>query len=709
MTFLNPLYLIALAAAAIPIIIHLLNLRKARVIEFSTLAFLKELQKSRIRRLKIKQWILLALRILVIVFVVLAFTRPALRSSFGFLPGVRARTSVVILFDDSFSMLAADEGGRLFKQAREKALEIVGILEPGDEAALIRFSDAGKTFPAFTTATSVLRREIASAEPSYIHGDASEVLAAAGALLHQSTNFNKELYIITDEQRSHFFRPGAPSLQRTLDPSVRTFIIPVGAHRVDNTSIENIVVENSLFEKEKPVDLTVTVRNDGSSPLANAVVSVFLEGERVQQKTTDIPAGGRAQVKFAVIPKRSGFLTGFAELEDDEIPEDNRRYFSFFVPERISILIGPSGTRESTILGLALEPEPGATPFSITMADRGALLSSALEKFDVVALLGADFATPGFIRRLGAYVRAGGGLMLFPDGTGGNETFSSILLPTVGIRTPRGVSGVAGSGESFTTFRNVDFDHPLFQSVFTPRGENDKHEIESPRINAYVRLQGDDSTLEVITTTGGNAFLLDRRYGAGRVLAFAVPPNLSWSDFPLKGIFVPLLNRSIFYLSRREENVREVTVGATCDLTVPGASAAVQYELAAPSGEKVKLIPKSLSGSLVFRFEGLSLPGVYALESEGKTLRTIVANIDPLESAMEKARREEIVTFFHTAGAASVARMDRKADVKRVVVEARFGVELWKYMLGLALLCAIAEMLIAREVRRSQETVPPTP
>ncbi|MBR9976556.1 MAG: BatA domain-containing protein, partial [Bacteroidetes bacterium] len=103
MTFLNPLYLIALVAAAIPIILHLLNLRKTRVIEFSTLTFLKELQRSKIRKLKIRQWLLLALRTLIIVFLVLAFTRPALRSGFGFLPGTTAKSSVVIVLDNSFS------------------------------------------------------------------------------------------------------------------------------------------------------------------------------------------------------------------------------------------------------------------------------------------------------------------------------------------------------------------------------------------------------------------------------------------------------------------------------------------------------------------------------------------------------------------------------------------------------------------------------
>ncbi|MEK9138612.1 MAG: BatA domain-containing protein, partial [Bacteroidota bacterium] len=107
MTFLNPFLLVGLAAAAIPIIIHLLNLRKLKTVEFSSLRFLKELQKTKMRRVKIRQILLLILRTLLIIIVVLAFARPALRGSVGTI-GAHARSTIVILLDDSPSMSVRD-------------------------------------------------------------------------------------------------------------------------------------------------------------------------------------------------------------------------------------------------------------------------------------------------------------------------------------------------------------------------------------------------------------------------------------------------------------------------------------------------------------------------------------------------------------------------------------------------------------------------
>ncbi len=104
MVFLNPSILLGLLAASIPILIHLLNFRKLQKVEFSTLSFLKELQKSKIKKIKIKQWLLLLLRVLIIVFLVLAFARPTLENVSIAGATSTAKSSSVFIIDNSFSM-----------------------------------------------------------------------------------------------------------------------------------------------------------------------------------------------------------------------------------------------------------------------------------------------------------------------------------------------------------------------------------------------------------------------------------------------------------------------------------------------------------------------------------------------------------------------------------------------------------------------------
>ncbi len=718
MTFLNPLYLLGLAAASIPIILHLLTLRKARVVEFSTLTFLKELQRSRIRKLKIRQWLLLVLRTLIIIFAVLAFTRPALRSTFGFLPGTQARSSVVIVIDDSFSMFASDDGGPLIKQAREKAMEIIDMLEPGDEVAIVRMSQARSEGHRFTAALGSARDAVAAIEPSFRHVQSADALAAASVLLASSGNINRELYILTDEQRSHYTLDG---VQKDLfDASVRTFIVAFGEAAPENASVAEVRLESSFFEKDKPANVAATVVNATRSAMSGALVSVFLDGERVTQQSVDIAAGARSEIRFSVIPKRTGFMRGHVELEDDAIPEDNTRHFSFHVPERLRLLVAASSPKDAQILRIALQPAPDATSvFDISGGDASSIAAANLSSYDAVVVAGAASLGSSTINRLADWVRGGGGLLVLPDAEGSLDGFNA-LVRAVGLPAPAGVNGAPGRTSQFTSFGSVDYDHPLFRGVFADnnvgiasaergdgRSAGASPRVESPQLYCTVRLRGGDDARAVITAAGGDAFLLDQRSGAGRVLVLAVPAVLTWSDFPLRGVFVPLLHRSMYYLAAREDDVRTATVGEALDLTLPPVAASM-WELRTPSGAPVRLAPRSLAAGLSISLADLDEPGVYELRAGERHVRSIAVNIDPTESDMTRINDDDRTAWYTHVGIPNPVRLDRRGDVRAAVTEARFGVELWKYLLAFALLCAVAEMLVARDVRHRERDLEST-
>mgnify|MGYP000963983682 CR=1 FL=1 len=706
MTFLNPLYLIALAAAAIPIILHLLNLRKTRVIEFSTLTFLKELQRSKIRKLKLRQWLLLALRTLIIIFVVLAFTRPALRSGFGFLPGTTAKSSVVIVLDNSYSMLVSDDRGQLLKQAKTKARELMDLLQPGDDAAVI-LTTAPESANELSAALNAVRDEIEDITISYGHGDYRAALTAASALLSERSNFNKEVYVLTDRQRSQFTLTDGAASQQLFDPGVKVFMLPVGDGDQGNTSLDAVEVENSIFERGKPVDIAATVRNASDAALSNAIVSVFLGGERVAQNTVDVAAGGTKQVQFTVLPKESGWVRGFVELEDDRLPEDNRRYFGFHIPQTLNVLMGPSGGQDAKLLSLALNPAAGDSQtvrsFAIDAAGSGQLLSANLSRYDVVVLLGAQALSDAFLQRLAAWVRDGGSVLLFPDANGSVDAWSNTLLPRLGLPAGGGMTGAPGETASFFGSGNIDFDHPLFRGMFETVEEGKSPEVESPRIFAGVRLRGSESVRQVISTRSGDAFLLDARVEKGRVLAFSVSPDLRWSDFPFKGLYLPLLNRAMFYLAAREDNAIQLLVGASTEVTVSEAVSGDElFELRGDDDAVERIVPKALPSGLVFPVTSPARPGLYTLNAGTEVLRALAVNTDPVEADLARADEQQRRDFFTRLGIAQVSELAREANVAQAVTELRYGVELWKYMLALAILCAVLEMLVARE-RKNQE------
>jgi len=143
LSFLNPFFLLGLAAAAIPIIIHMLTRRRPREVMFPSLEFLSEVNQNEIRRLRIKQWLLLALRALAVAAIALAMARPALKGSAG--RASRAATTVVALCDRSGSMGALGASGTtLVAETRRLVEDLFTTLGPSDELLIVPYDQGPK-------------------------------------------------------------------------------------------------------------------------------------------------------------------------------------------------------------------------------------------------------------------------------------------------------------------------------------------------------------------------------------------------------------------------------------------------------------------------------------------------------------------------------------------------------------------------------------
>ena len=200
MSFLNPSALIALAAVSIPILIHLLNLRKIKKVEFSTLMFLKEIQKSKMRRIKLKQLLLLLFRIMAIIFLVLSFSKPVYEGYAGNNAN-SSKSAALIFMDDSFSMNARDNNGLYFAKAVESVKNILDIHKESSEIYFIPFSEIGlKNNDFLKNSSEEVLNELKDLKISYKYTSMPLILDLAGEICVFSNNDLKEFDIISDFQ-----------------------------------------------------------------------------------------------------------------------------------------------------------------------------------------------------------------------------------------------------------------------------------------------------------------------------------------------------------------------------------------------------------------------------------------------------------------------------------------------------------------------------
>ncbi len=322
MVFLNPTLLFGLFAASIPIILHFLNLRKIKKVEFSTLAFLKELQKSKIKKIKIKQLLLLLLRILIIVLLVLSFSRPTAQSASIDVFNSKAKTTSVIIIDNSFSMSVVNEKGSYINQSKDIAKDIFSLYNSNDDLFLI------------TTDEGILQQitnvnKIDDIKTSYITTPQNKSLQTAEGILNSSNNLNKELFIFSDFQKSTNFDFS----------DTRIFLFPFKGDGVSNLSVTDLQIKNQIFEYNKMIDISSKISNYNNQTIDNEINSIYFDEKRVSQKNISVEGNRSENVFFKTTIGSKGLIEIKSSIQDDGILYDND-YFNFIlVPDKIRILL----------------------------------------------------------------------------------------------------------------------------------------------------------------------------------------------------------------------------------------------------------------------------------------------------------------------------------------------------------------------------------
>ncbi len=726
MTFLNPLVLFGMIAAAIPVILHLLNLRKLRTIEFSTLRFLKELQQTKIRKLKIRQLLLLIIRTLLVLFIVLAFARPAFRGTILGKIGGNAHSSVVFIFDDSFSMNASDERGELLKQAKETAGRLVDLLNEGDEAFFIKLSDLPEaTIGQGSHDFRTLKKFISDIQVSSISRPLDGALQLSAKLLTQSRNANKEIYIISDMQQSLFNeRITQRQTGALFDTNVKFFLATLGSETQSNVCVDSVEVKTQIIEKEKPVNIYSSIRNYSGNTIQNYVVSVFLEGVRVAQNSVRLEPWSSAALTFTVTPKKSGFIKGYVEIEHDAVDEDNRRNFTVYVPEKISLGIVTNSQTDTKLPLIAMhsgEQDINQSLFNIRQVTPKDFQFLGLDTMDVLMVSFPGGLNTSNIDKIKGFVQNGGGLILFPTSDYQNDEVSRSLINTLSISPVEGVTGSSQS-QSSLSFKEVDLEHPVFATVFEknqPNQRNTRDKVESPTILKSLRRGISKEAHSIITLSDGSPFLSEHKFGNGKILFFSVAPTLLWSDFPVKGLFAPLVYRSAVYASSVGKEHYTYITGDSPTLTLPNVPLALRtgsYKLVSPDGMEELITEtdtknikstdvKHAGASLTVNLKRLSQPGFYQFLNKTELLTSIAVNTDKNESDERKVSSDQLETFWKKFGIepASITMLDEPEQVQKTITESRFGVELWKHCLTIALLLALLEMYLARDSRKEMQ------
>lgn len=685
MTFLNPALLLGLIASLIPILIHLFNKRKLEKIEFSSLAFLKELQKTKIKKIKLKQWILLILRTLIIILLVAAFARPAMRSVNSVGISSSAKSTGVFVIDDSPSMRIIGNEGSYFSKGVGLVGKILDQYQDGDEIKIMLLSEPENVYSFSNRFAAV--KFLGKLRTHDYSGLAGVSLSKAFALAAESRNINKEIFFISDLQKNDLNLSEKLSGIEKKTGGINFYLVDIDKNEIINRSLNKIKIENQIYELGKEIGLSLY----GSTNVLNSegVLSVFVNGVRTAQGRMKFSGGNTAVQNISITLKEAGALEIKAELEEDAFKYDNPLYASIRVPDKLKIGLVFSNSGDAEFVELALQSQINKT-ILLKKIQAKRFNSFNLSEFDVIILIGTEDL--GNFRKLTRFVESGKGVLYFPSKINEPELYNKFAAFA---DMPSGAKMIFDSGNlSVNSFDKVDFNHPLFMGLI----KDVTKKISSPEIYKYIKFNNALGIRPIVTLADGSPFLSEK-ISNGKILFINTFPGLSWSNFPLKGLFAPLIYRSLIYLSATLEDKNEYIVGG--DISVNLSQLNTPALTVKSPRNKIEKIDLSKNRSKTFVYKNAITPGVYRFFNNDRLIKMAAVNPDPGESVLEYWTSDEFAELLKKgSNKLNVVIIEEGDDIANVIYQTRFGVELWKYLLIIVLVLALIEMLIARNTKQ---------
>jgi len=629
-------------AALIPIAIHLINRQRAPIVRFAALEHLLMSDKRLAQRLKLRQLIVLILRMALIMFLAFAMAKPYLTQGDSEVGAQAGPGSVAIIIDDSLSMNARPSPGEksLVERAIDIASERVASEGPQTSFSIIASGEPARVLtPSATFDRESVSRALLGLRASERGPDMIGALREAERLLAETGQERRHVVIISDHAK-HTWEEVKEAW--VLDEAPTSECVDVrGGKALANQAIQSVEVRSSLALGPHYVKVTTEVAN-----FAEVAAPVELKvnlGSSSAKASLRLEAGAIEKVDIELARPKGQATKGEAILATDVLKEDN--LWPFGLGEGKSIDVGlvngaphdVSTLDEVFFLRAALESKGPGAPIRTTILDASKLLPQQLEQLDVLILANPGVLTPSSLSATKGFVMRGGGLFISAGDRLGPEAARELgeLLP-LPIRGHKQVADPKDPNAALSALRISDFDleHPvtgLFAAV-------DEVSLLKAQTYKVALLEPKGQRAKVLASfTGGIPALVEASLGQGRCILVTTTIDRDWSDLALRTSFVPLVHQVIEHLAKLGEGRRgaHVILGERVEVPLPEGRGGLV--LVRPDGAEIVLDApeeelEGRAGKITLR--DVDISGRYTLRRRSGAQKSINfnAHADPRES-----------------------------------------------------------------------------
>jgi hypothetical protein len=708
MSFLSPLLLAGAALVALPILLHLVMRREPQRVEFPALRFVRKRQSVNQTRLKLRHWILLALRCAFIAILALALARPVLQGS-GLLGSGKAGLAAAVVIDNSPRMGYLEKNVTRLEAAQETATWLLEQLPPDSEVALVEPGRARRA-KLGERDSAILRTE--RLRISAASGPLAEAIVESINLLAERPDHRREIYVFTDLAAVVWSDAALSEIRTALDKNEGTklYLVDVGAEDPVNAGLGELELSSDHLATGEAVTLRADVRATAKLAGNSRNVEVWLvtgdgkQAKRGQQPVTLSAAGEAVELPIAGLGE--GVHQGYVKLSgDDPLVIDNTRYFTISVDPPPRVLLVGMSTESTQLMAEALAPaslaQTAASRFAVERVTFSELDRTSLTTFDAVMLLDPPPLSAQQWRHLSDFVQTGGGLavMLGRNAVGNLDDFNAAAARLLLPGELKWVSSTAGY------LAPANYNHPVLRQLVDIAEATPWPAF--PVFKSWAVSNLDPAAAVVATFADGSPAIVEGLFGTGRVLLVTTPFSDRASDEPWNLLptnpdpwpFLALAEGMADYLVGRDVRGLNFAAGRVVALPLPKRSDLTTYVLEPPTGSA---LPQSLSpGQTEIIVTTTDQVGNYRVRSGGE--RATLNRGFSINAAGDVGQLERVSfdTIATALGEDRVELATGQSNLSNTIDLGRVGRELYPWLIALVALILACEHWLADRFYKS--------
>jgi hypothetical protein len=671
MKFQFPEFLFGLLLIAIPVIIHLFNFRKFKKVYFSNTRFLQQIKIQNSGHQKLKDRLILLSRILAVIFLVLAFSKPYFPSNNEINPAQESTVSIYV--DNSYSMEAINKDGSLLDEAKRKAKEIAETFPLNTRFQLITNDLSGGQNKLLTK--EELSDELLTIQVSAAVNDYSKVIQNQTRFLSKQGETKSYAFLISDFQKY-------PNEKiDSLDAHIQFNLVSLKPNYLPNVAIDSVWFISPLHQPQTEERLVVRVKNFSDKLVENIAISLKINDQIKTIGGLNLKPNNSATDTLNFSGLNAGWHKGEVLIKDYPVIFDDRLYFSFEVKKSLAITIINQNLGDNSVEAV-FKTDPF---FETKNIIEKAIDYNDLKNQQLVVLNNLNKVEEGLAQQLNDIVMNGGNLSVFIPLEADLISYQR-FLQRMGVDYP-----VQLKNDSIRT-QSLNLNHPFFQNVFMQTPDN----MDLPKATSYFELSKlTKTTARVLLKSERNTPLLNiYKIGKGNLYLSALPIDLKVSNFTKHGLFLPILFKMALF-TQKSDFLYEKT-GSHTGVLIDHLNLA-EAEILKIKSEEIEIIPEirnTNAGTVLYFADQVKKAGFYELFHQDKLLSILAFNDPREESVMEFYSQAELSQQFGIDPSQVIN--SGTESVKNQIKEVKLGASLWKLCLILVLIFLAIEILLIR-------------